>query len=106
VIVGSGDDGFLAWSYADGQVQRLDVPDVEVGDAGIPAPVVWNNRTAIVAPDGDHTVIAVDDADGEGWGLWAGPTGIPIAAAAWGANLYVLTTEGGSVRLWMTTTAP
>ena len=107
VIVGNGDDGLLAWSYADGEVQQIGVPDVKVGDAEIPAPVVWTDRTAVAAPDGDHTVIAVDNsADGDGWGLREGPTGIPIAVAASGATLYVLTTEGGSVRLWTTTAAP
>ena len=54
VIVGSGDSGLLAWSYADGEVQRLDVPDVAVGDADIPRPVTWDGRTAVAAPDGDR----------------------------------------------------
>ncbi len=102
VIVGTGDGHLLAWSYADGDVQRLDVPDVAVGDADIPSPVTWNGRTAVAAPDGDRSVIVVDD---DGWGLREGPRGIPIAAAASGATLYVLTTVGETVRLWSTTAA-
>ena len=100
VIVGSGDGSLLAWSYADGHAQRLDVPQVEVGKDDIPAAVTWSGSIAIAVPDGDDSVIAVDD---NGWGLWEGPTGTPIAAAASGATLYVLTTDGGSVRLWSTT---
>jgi hypothetical protein len=103
VIVGSGDGDILAWSYADGTVQRLDLPEIEVGDDDIPAPVVWNGGTAIVAPDGDNSVVAVDDG---GWSLHEGPAGVPIAAAAFGETLYVLTTDGGLVRLWSTTTGP
>jgi len=107
VIVGRGDGALLAWSYADGAVTALDPPAVEVGEADIPAPVSWNGHVAVAAPHGDRSVIAVDEtADGDGWGLREGPTGIPIAAAASGETLYVLTSDGGSVRLWTTTAAP
>lgn len=107
IIVGAGDGRLLAWSYASGEAHALELPTVEVGnDDSIPAPVTWNGRAVIASPNGAGSVVAVE-ADSGRWELWEGPTGIPIAVvssgAESGAELYVLTTDGATVRLWSTT---
>ena len=97
VITGRGDDRVLAWSYADGVVTPLVLPDLTSPDE-VPAPVAWDGRTAILAPG----FVAVS-ADLAVWDLLTAPEGAPLAAAADGEVLYLLvTTPDGSVELWRT----
>jgi hypothetical protein len=97
VIVGRGDDRMLAWSYVDGDVAPLALPDLTSPDE-VPAPATWDGRTAIVAPG--FVAVSADLAD---WELLTAPEGIPLAAAADGEVLYLLvTTPDGAVELWRT----
>ncbi|WP_395638704.1 hypothetical protein [Pseudolysinimonas sp.] len=95
VIVGRGDGLLLAWSYVDGAATQFALPRIEASDE-IPAPVLWDGATALVGAG----VIAVSE-DASSWRLIEGPEGDPLAAAAFGGVLYVLTVAAdGSVTLW------
>ena len=97
VIVGRGDDRVLAWSYTEGDVIPLPLPELAAPHE-LPAPVTWNDRTAIVAPG--SVAVSRDLAN---WELLTGPEGVAIAATADGDVLYVLVTlPTGAVELWRT----
>lgn len=108
VVAGRTDGALAAWRISDDEATTLPLPTVGVGDAEIPAPVSWNGRIALVATDGDASVIAVaTSADLSTWELRAGPPGTPLAATASGPALYVVVmTADGSVALWSTTSQP
>lgn len=96
VIVGEGDGALLAWSYADGAVIRLAVPDLGTPGAVV-APVTWNGRTVVLAPG----LVGVSD-DLAAWRLVTGAPGTPLAAATRGSALYALVEADGGVALWRT----
>lgn len=95
LIVGREYDHVRAWRYTDGAATPVELPDLETDEA-VPAPVGWGDLTAIATPG---TVLVSSDLTT--WGLRTGPSGIPIAAAADGDLLYLLTEEAGVVRLWV-----
>ena len=100
VVIGRADGRLAAWRYIDGEASVLNVPDAAMPKDSVLPPVTWGGRTALVLPDGAASQIAVSD-DLDTWNLVSGPEGIPVAAAASGVSLFVLTAAvDGTVRLW------
>ncbi|MDM4764294.1 hypothetical protein QT381_14910 [Galbitalea sp. SE-J8] len=103
VVVGTGGGALLGWTLTGGSAHPLDLPPADVGDATVPAPVVWGDRIAIAAPDGDATALELADADHlDRFTTAAGPAGHPLALAVIGDRLALLTESAdASVHLWL-----
>lgn len=83
VVTGHVDGMLAAWRSADGEATRLELPGLATDDA--PAPVRWDGTWVLAGGGGLVTA--------EGARI-AAPDGIPIALAADGDELWVLTTDG------------
>lgn len=96
LVVGVDGDVLTVWQTSGSTATRQEIPSLTVGDhQAAPPPVRLGGRTCIVAPG------VLLERVGSGWRSRPGPAGAPVAAAALGDTIYLVTTVGDTLsRLW------
>jgi hypothetical protein len=96
LVVGADGDRLAVWDVEGAKVTLVATPSLNVAEKqAVPPPVEVRGSDLVAVPG------AVLQRTSSGWSQRSGPPGLPVAAAAAGDVLHLVTTDSeGSGRLW------